>query len=497
MFLPQSGQNAESGCKVSIFFWNEQKNLVIRGFFSTFARFFRMIMKNLTLIALLFGAASAFASGLESSFSQAQASGQDSISSKTPYAFAWGASMNVGYLLTDGKTNAQLPDGSLAYPIARPVMGAKLLMEIQPAESEALADWNDASVGVGLDFLNLGNNQWLGHIIAPYTFVSIPLLRLPHFRLGLRPGVGLAFATKTYANTIPEELRYQYLYQKEGQTIANQCIGSVTNFYFAEALWLDFPIRKGWSILASAGWYHVSNGSTIQPNSGYNMLAGEIGIRYEDPAFGHSMDRGNKREKVSRIGPKKHGLYGGKRWDIELSGSGWFRQVYYKDMQTFGVASMGLAAHYRPWAIFKIGGGIDVFYDGAYQPRNTLFGKTELTLATPADCWRVGLSIQPEFVMGDFSVGFHVGAYLLDGVKNLEASNEEERAVLASGERLHKPIFYKYDLLKAGSAGHPDGWLYTRILMKYRPTDHFFVQAGMKAHLTKAEFVDLGVGVCF
>ena len=24
-----------------------------------------------------------------------------------------------------------------------------------------------------------------------------------------------------------------------------------------------------------------------------------------------------------------------------------------------------------------------------------------------------------------------------------------------------------------------------------------FVQAGMKAHLTKAEFVDLGVGVCF
>ena len=99
--------------------------------------------------------------------------------------------------------------------------------------------------------------------------------------------------------------------------------------------------------------------------------------------------------------------------------------------------------------------------------------------------------------MGDFSVGFHVGAYLLDGVKNLEASNEDERAVLASGERLHKPIFYKYDLLKAGSAGHPDGWLYTRILMKYRPTDHFFVQAGMKAHLTKAEFVDLGVGVCF
>ena len=113
-------------------------------------------MKNLTLIALLFGAASAFASGLESSFSKAQASGQDSISSKTSYAFAWGASMNVGYLLTDGKTNAQLPDGSLAYPIARPVMGAKLLMEIQPAESEALADWNDASVGVGLDFLNLG-----------------------------------------------------------------------------------------------------------------------------------------------------------------------------------------------------------------------------------------------------------------------------------------------------------------------------------------------------
>ena len=82
---------------------------------------------------------------------------------------------------------------------------------------------------------------------------------------------------------------------------------------------------------------------------------------------------------------------------------------------------------------------------------------------------------------------------LCSGPKNLEPFKEVEE----NGKPFNRGIFYKYDILNAGSAGHADGWLYTRIMLKYRISRHLFVGLGMKAHLTKAEFVDAGIGVAF
>ena len=62
---------------------------------------------------------------------------------------------------------------------------------------------------------------------------------------------------------------------------------------------------------------------------------------------------------------------------------------------------------------------------------------------------------------------------------------------------IKKGIFYPYDILKAGSAGYPDGWLYTQIVLRYHLPFHLFIQANMKAHLTKVEFVGIGLGTWF
>lgn len=170
------------------------------------------------------------------------------------------------------------------------------------------------------------------------------------------------------------------------------------------------------------------------------------------------------------------------------------RQVYYQDRQTFFACELQAAAYWRAHRIFRLGGGVDVFYDGAYRPRQTYFQKTNLAAARSdgSDCWRLGVSLQPEFVVGHFTAGFHFGVYLLDPVKNLEPYSD---AVQSESGRLSKGIFYRYNLLKAGSAGYPDGWLYTQIVLRYRLPYHLFVQATMKAHLTKVEFVSAGVGV--
>lgn len=371
---------------------------------------------------------------------------------------------------------AVMPDGKVDKVVGAPnewhapVWGVNVGVDFAP-DWKALKDWNNATIGVGLSYWNMGH-ELLGHAIAPYAYMNIPLVKLPRFELGLRPSIGAAFMTKTYRNTVPEGQLFVSV------TDANQCVGSVTNLYFPEVLYMNFPLAKGWSISLAGGWYHISNGSTVQPNSGYNIFGAELGVK--------KVMEGQTKSDPSDLSDQSD-----KKWSIALAGTMGGRQVYYRDQQTFVVGSMHASAYWHAHPIFRLGGGVDVFYDGAYIQRETRFIKTNLDLAQPGDCWRVGVSVQPEFVVGNFTAGLHVGAYMYDPVKALEPQWREDGLPT---ERLDKPVFYAYDLLNAGSAGYPDGWLYTEVVLRYHLPWHMFVQAMMKSHLTKVEFISLGLG---
>ena len=376
-------------------------------------------------------------------------------------------SLQGGAVMPDGKVD-KVVDAPKEWHA--PVWGVNVGVDFAP-DWQALKDWNNATIGVGLSYWNMGH-ELLGHAIAPYAYMNIPLVKLPRFELGLRPGIGAAFMTKTYRNTVPEGQMFVSV------TDANQCVGSVTNLYFPEVLYMNFPLAKGWSISLAGGWYHISNGSTVQPNSGYNIFGAELGVK--------KVMEGQTKSDPSDLSDQSD-----KNWSIAVAGTMGGRQVYYRDQQTFVVGSMHASAYWHAHPIFRLGGGVDVFYDGAYIQRETHFGKTNLDLAQPGDCWRVGVSVQPEFVVGNFTAGLHVGAYMYDPVKALEPQWREDGLPT---ERLDKPVFYAYDLLNAGSAGYPDGWLYTEVVLRYHLPWHMFVQAMMKSHLTKVEFISLGLG---
>ena len=383
--------------------------------------------------------------------------------------------------------------GSVIEPLIgnRPVLGAEVAVEFLPTGRwRCLTDYNNASVGVAVDYLNLTNDKMLGQAFAPYAYLNIPFVRRKHFLFGVRAGIGAAIVTKTYYNTADSHpLFMKSLRDGDGYPIGNAGSGSHLNAYFAEALYMEFPISHGFAITASYGWYHISNGSIKQPNSGFNMFNGMLSLTYQ-PHY-------DTYQAPETTVPK--GLYSDKRWDVELSATGGVRQAYYQDNRYFGVASVSVAAHYRPWSIFKIGGGVDMFYDGYYRSVNetpttdgpvTAYKKTYLRESRIENCFRVGVSVQPEFVVGNLSVGFHLGVYIYDNIKNLEPYQKARE-----NGGLHKGVFYAYDILNAGD--NEDGWLYTRIVLKYRVTKHLFVQAGMKAHIFRAEFIDAGLGLAF
>jgi hypothetical protein len=369
-----------------------------------------------------------------------------------------------------------------------------------------LQQWNNASIGVGVSYMNLGNDAALGSAFAAYGYMNQPFYNGNHFRIGLRPTVGLAAVTKTYSNTLPDEYPAYSIAQKDGKYLANWSIGSILNAYLALELYMDFPIKKGWEITLNGGWRHISNGSFMHPNAGYNMFGGEIGLRYHP----NNQNNPSSQSTPKRMTTKELHEEVEKAWAVEISATGGAKQNYYKDningQKFFGAATLKAAAYWVPVSIFRIGGGVDAFYDGYYacvskdyaeaNPNApvTHFGKTYLKESNVANCFRVGVSIQPEFIIGHLTAGIHIGFYVYDPIKNLEPYQKAKEADEA-GTPLKRGVFYGYDFSKASN--YQDGWCYMQFVMKYHVLDHLFVQLGLKTHGVRAEFIDAGIGVAF
>ena len=394
--------------------------------------------------------------------------------------------------------------------IQRPALGGAFTVEFLPTGRwHCLQQWNNASIGVGAKYLNLGNDAYLGSAVAAYAYMNQPFYNGTHFRIGVRPTVGLAAVTKTYASTLPDEYPTYSIAQKDGKYLANWSIGSILNAYLALELFMDFPIKDGWEITLNGGWQHISNGSFMHPNAGYNMFGGELGLRYH-PSTPNNQNNPNTPRRMTT---KELHEEVEKPWTVELSITGGAKQNYYRDnypkMQFFGAATVKLAAYWVPVSIFRIGAGIDAFYDGYYRSVSnnipgakeafpdapvTHFGKTYLKESNLANCFRAGISIQPEFIIGHLTAGIHVGFYVYDPIKNLEPF-KEAKAADEAGQPLNRGIFYTYDLTKASN--YQDGWCYMQFVLKYHVLDHLFVQLGLKTHGARAEFIDAGLGVAF
>ena len=81
-----------------------------------------------------------------------------------------------------------MPDGKVDQWIERPTLGAQFAVEFLPTGKwQCLQQWNNASIGVGLSYLNIGNDAKLGSAIAAYGYMNQPFYNGTHFRIGVRP----------------------------------------------------------------------------------------------------------------------------------------------------------------------------------------------------------------------------------------------------------------------------------------------------------------------
>jgi hypothetical protein len=379
-----------------------------------------------------------------------------------PNAFVFKAQMIEGEIIPTNKNLENIDPNS--------TLGGEIAIEF-PSWGEY--PWHqylgEPTLGVGFVGLNLGDNNILGQTYALYPYLLINIVQLKHFELKWKGGVGLSFFNKTYNRVYKEYNEETIPNWSYYGPYCNNLIGSIVNVYITTGAHFNFPIKKGFAVNADFGYMHMSNGSVLQPNGGINMLYATIGASYKLEREQAHCENNNK-EKFPPL-PYK--------WSINITGSGGYRELYYRDNKGYGIASLHTGATYNICNWYALGGSFDVFYDGVFNP-NTKFGRYILD-DNIANLFRVAVSVNNEFKVGRLTTILDWGIYLYDPIKLAYKDKE--------GNKYEKrPILYKYNIEKE------DGWNYFRLGLRCRVWDNLYIQTAVKTHLSKAEMIEWGIG---
>lgn len=333
------------------------------------------------------------------------------------------------------------------------------------------------TLGVGISVLDLGHRA-LGQMIATYPYLAFNIVNTKVFDLKIKTATGLSFFTETYYSTNTDPLHF---YSED----ANTAIGSVVNVYLAASIDMTFNVAGHWAINAAADYRHASNGSTIQPNGGLNLITGSLGLTYNI-----APENGGKHEPLFARIPN--------HWGMRVSLSGGTRQLFYLDKhRNHPIGSFHIGATYSIGSWYAIGLATDLFYDGAFnrqgitldmsdnekqeQRQYTSFNRYLITDNSFANKLRLGLAITNEMHIGRVTMLLDWGVYLFNPLRNKMVAPHPKY-----GNK--RPLFYSYDI------DTDDGWNYFRLGIRCRIVDNIYLQASVKTHLQKAEMLEWGIG---
>lgn len=296
-------------------------------------------------------------------------------------------------------------------------------------------------------------NTRLGNSFAIYGSFSYPLYRHAHWEFDACVNLGLAYSTRKY----------------DKQTNAdNDMIGSRILFYAGGSVNATYRVASSLGIKAGIDYWHISNGSTRQPNRSANILGPTLGVVYY-PYY----DILHK-QRHAYIPPKFQ-----KYWYLNFKGGvgaqtrieDWDRTQYdltkdhpewrKEDFTLYSVASLQADIMYRYARIGALGAGLDLQYCSCYSHiRDIDVENGESCAHSP---WAIAFDLKHTFFYGNVSLALGGGVYLYREMGAFSNRN--------------------------------DSFFFNRIGVHYTIPKLHNLTAGIevKAHLTKADFAELVV----
>ena len=294
-------------------------------------------------------------------------------------------------------------------------------------------------------------NTRLGNSFAVYGSFSYPLYRGARWEFDASVNLGLAYSTSKY---------------DKQTSVDNDMIGSRFLFYAGGGVSATYRVAPSLGIKAGIDYWHISNGSTRQPNRSANILGPTLGVVYY-PYY----DLLFKQRHVYQPSAFKPYWYlnfkGGigaqtriEDWDrtqyrITKDNPDWRKE----DFTLYSVASLQTDIMYRYARIGAWGGGFDIQYCSCYSHLWDIDEEKGVNCAHHP--WLIAFDLKHTFFYGNLSLALGGGVYLYREMGDFSDRN--------------------------------DPFYFNRIGVHYTiPQLHnFTVGIEVKAHLTKADFTEL------
>jgi hypothetical protein len=288
-------------------------------------------------------------------------------------------------------------------------------------------NYNYPEVGIGLFYNSYGNPDIYGKGMALYPYLHFPIIQSAFFTLKNKVAFGVGYTNKPF--------HYE-------DNPKNHVFGARLNAYVGLGLYAGFRIQNHWSVYASGGFNHMSNGAIRKPNNGINTITVGLGTRYH-----FSPDRLPKMSK-GRI-PRQNGRdiqvfinYGRSQandfdFNIYQSGSVSINHLWYHSVKS-------------AWSV-----GADFIYFGAAP---YAYDHPDLDEYVPH--WNrtfAGLFAGHHWIMGNTSLFLQLGTYV-------------------------------YSYLK------PPQPVYPRLGIRQDITRNLMVNFSVKASFFRSEFMEFGIG---
>lgn len=316
---------------------------------------------------------------------------------------------------------------------------------------------NDPTVGLGMSYLNLGNDV-MGEAVALYPYIMIDALDTDYFQLRLKVAAGLTAVNGHYKATVNQE-------------IPNKTFGSLINSYLNAGLGLDIPLSRNLSLNGEFGFTHISNGRTVEPNKGVNILYGGVGLV---ATLNPEEEQVKKPIKFEDL-PYK--------WSLNITAAAGAQNADMTDDRKFFISTFHVGGVYSLTNWYGVGVGMDVFYNDAIgnETNRGLFCTDHDY--TSAEKTRVGLGLNNEIRFGDMVALVDWGVYVINPSRHYYNHTHDTQ-----GHDSKLPLFYK-----TTGPGSQECFHYIRFGVKYRIWDNWHLQALAKTHRHICEYIEFGL----
>ena len=289
----------------------------------------------------------------------------------------------------------------------------------------------------------------LGYSLAIVPFIenTLPAARRIGFYYHL--GLGLGYQSEVYDPLKNPD---------------NLALSSHVNIAFDLRLGLALKVAEPLSVRVSGNLLHYSNGASKLPNFGLNLAQLNFALSYHFP------------EKVYFTNESIHERVRSLEW---LAMAKFGLRQFEADGDYFGVQSLLLEANQNLGQGNYLGVGWAFMNDAVYLEYEQWAGFWGDGNHAPEDFWSTlnfGPYLNYEFRINGFSAYLQTGVYLFSGPRTFTTEID-----YGNGPFVHETTL-------------PDTQVFNRVGTRYRFSERWVVDLGMKTHMFKAQNLELGLG---